>query len=337
MSETANIASISEILSGKLFGVFGWKQFGPTNFNFREDEGPEVTRRAKYPCDVVFGYMDPYSQLNVYFLTDLKSYKKSTIETKDFKSAITRLSGAVRKAGSSKEFQDHLPDENGEIHGLLFVYNHDNEYDKDLLAVISADSTISPDIPPVSSISIFSPDQIQFMNDMYNDLEKIFGEDVDPVGKFHFFYPNLTSQIPEKNEWYAATKEMLLSAYVPVLYLRNINEGGSHTWTQKYLDLYYRGEGRGYEEFCFIFEFLFRYNLIDDHSRVRIKIRGSSVGSQSAFQRAKSEFLKHFYKEDGALEKLQSIELKEIPTTIYSFHEVNIGMDKRREFANASY
>jgi|GEM_PF-5576138 len=341
MGETANIAAMAERISGQLFNVFGWRSVGPVNFNFQENESPEKQRRSKHPCDVIFEYLDPFCSSPIYLLTDLKSYAKSTIEDKSrIKSAITSLGKSLRAAVNSDEFQKRLPGDGGKISALFFVYNNDDDYDKDFEGLLSANMPSPLDIPLTASLYIFGPSNIRFLLDVYNDLQKVYGESDVSSGRFRFYYPNLVSKVPDKNEWHTATPEMLLSPYIPVIYDKEVRmkqEDGSCLVTQKkQIQLYYRGPGSTYEEFCFILDYLFRYSIIDDCASVSIRIPGANGEYLSAFEKAKDEFSQHFYTQDQVFKKLSVIECKSIMTQSQKFSEIELGMEKRKEFKDAA-
>jgi hypothetical protein len=340
MSETANIAAMAEILSGKLLGAFGWKQFGPINFNFQDDTTPDVQRRTKHPCDVIFGYDDPYSGRPTYLITDLKSYAKATITAKDkLESNIVGLGKALQCAKRSKQFKAHLPEESGSINALLFIYNNDNKYDESFADLLTLKAPLTVDIPFESHLYILGPNHIQFLSDVVNDLEKIHGEDTSTIGAFKFFHPNLISKIPERNEWNSAPPTSLISPYITVIYTKEVKTHKDNEITiktQKNTNFYYRGTGETHEEFCFILDYFFRYSLIDDYQKIKIKMPYSHPKAALNFEKAKHEFLKHFYKQDSGFIKLSQIELTPIPSTMYTFHEIAIGMERRKEFANAN-
>lgn len=341
MSETANIAAIAEMISENLFGAFGWLTVGPKNFNFQENESEETKRRSKWPCDVIFEYADPFHATNpIYLLTDLKSYARETVEDKKkIKNAITNLGKSLRVAVNSDDFQKHLHEEGSRISALLFVYNHDECYEKDFDAVITANMPSPLDLPPNSSLYIIGPTCIRFLLDIYNDLQKIFGENEVNSGKFLFHYPNLVSKVPTRNNWTTAIPEMLLGPYIPVIYDKEIieNDGGLTVKSSKRnIQFYYRGSGASYEEFCFILDYLFKYNIVDDCSKVSIRIPGPDGSYLSQFEKAKEEFSKAFYSQDKAFEKLKAIECKSISTQSQRFSDIELGMEKRKEFSNAS-
>ena len=339
MSETANIAAMAEILSTSLLGTFGWNQYGPINFNFQDDTDATKSRRAKYPCDIIFGIHDAYLKKPVYLLTDLKSYGRTSIESKDkLQSAINGLASALRCARKSNKFRTHLPEDSGSINALLFIFNNDFEFDKDFPSLLASKSPSIVDIPHNSHLYVMGPPQIQFLSDIVNDLQKIHGEDTPTAGAFKFFHPNLISRIPERNEWSSASPEILLSSFITVIYEKEVRTSVGdqiHINKEKFTNIYYRGTGATPEEFCFILDYCFRYSLIDDYQKIKIKMSQCDPEFSSNFDKATRIFSEHFYKQDSSFEKLRQIEIVSIPSATLKFHENQIGMEKRKEFPNA--
>jgi len=132
MPETTNIAKMAEKLSIELFDVFFWKQVGPHNHSWSCEER-ELHSSKTHPSDVVFYYDEPYSPERAYINCDLKSYGTGSINTNSVKSAIESLARALTCAEKSEEWRTNYIHNHvsAKIYGLLFVYNHDGEYDKD--------------------------------------------------------------------------------------------------------------------------------------------------------------------------------------------------------------
>ena len=132
MAETINITKMAEKLSKGIFGEFLWQRMEHTNLNW-PCEDQEKHKVKTHPSDVVFWYDEPYSQSRMYVNYELKSYAKSTVTAGSIRKAIESLAKALSCAEKSQEFREKFVRSNVsvEICGLLFVYNHDGEYDKD--------------------------------------------------------------------------------------------------------------------------------------------------------------------------------------------------------------
>ena len=131
--ERRTIEMMAEVLSEPLFSELGWESSGPQNLNFPCEEQERHGDGKQHPLDVVFHYKDPYSGRHVYLNTDLKSYSATTLQGTDLKKILRSLSMSVDCANQVKEWHDRYvaTDEDWIAEGLLFIYNHDGESDRD--------------------------------------------------------------------------------------------------------------------------------------------------------------------------------------------------------------
>lgn len=131
---------------------------------------------------------------------------------------------------------------------------------------------------------------------------------------------------------------MLTSSFVPVIYdkeIQEIREDKTYVKQQKCVNIYYRDDGSTYEEFCFLLEYMFKTRLIEDYSEVKIRMSRRHEDYEALFEKAKKEFAQNFYDEEAHLSKLDSIKLESIPSAEYIYSAMAVGMERRKEFANA--
>lgn len=88
MAETENIGKMAELVSEQLLSVFKWETVKLYNTNFdcskpNEHSSSKSADNHTHPVDVVFHYLDPYTNKRVLFNTDLKSYKEGSISEKN--------------------------------------------------------------------------------------------------------------------------------------------------------------------------------------------------------------------------------------------------------------
>ena len=176
MAETTNIAKMAEKLSKELFAEFLWQRMGPTNINW-PCENEDKHKNKTHPSDVVFYYDEPYTQARTYVNCDLKSYAKGSITIGSIRSAIESLARALSCAETSDEFRtnflhDHV---SPEICGLLFVYNHDGEYDKDFSGLLGQIKNEKLDIPSKSKIVVLGPRDIFWLNNVHHEIAYMRG------------------------------------------------------------------------------------------------------------------------------------------------------------------
>ncbi|MCG9776639.1 hypothetical protein L1D49_25630, partial [Vibrio diabolicus] len=164
------------IVSSRVFYELKWDMNKKTDLNWQccmrshlseaqlKAEDPKKT----HPTDVVFSYTDPYTNVVQYVQTDLKSYAKRTIENKHSKGIlgdVESLGQQVECAKRSSEWQKmFLKDKTSDfnVHGMLFIYNHDNDYDAELFDRIPNVEKARFALPDKSLMAIFSPRLIRF-------------------------------------------------------------------------------------------------------------------------------------------------------------------------------
>lgn len=161
MGETVHIAEMAEILSNDIFSEFFWKKTGPTNQNW-PCEDQERHKVAAHPSDVVFCYDEPYLPVRTYVNCDLKSYAKSSITAEAVRGAVESLAKQVACAERSEEWRlRHIHDNvTPAICGMLFVYNHDGEYDKNFRNLLLKVRAEKLDIPRGSKIVVLGPEDV---------------------------------------------------------------------------------------------------------------------------------------------------------------------------------
>lgn len=132
MAETINIAKMAEILSKKKYFPSSFGNKSALGIAIGLVKNQELHDANTHPSDVVFYYDEPYRATRTYIQCDLKSYSRGSIKPQNIKNAIEALARSVACANVSEEWRNLYIHDNvtPEICGLLFVYNHDGEYDK---------------------------------------------------------------------------------------------------------------------------------------------------------------------------------------------------------------
>lgn len=328
MAETEKIAQMAEILSNDLFSEFFWNRTGTTNHNW-PCENPEVHGNKTHPSDVVFYYDEPYSQSRAYINCDLKSYAKGTIRVATIKEAIISLAKQVSCAEKSSEWHelyihDHVTPE---ICGLLFVYNHDGEYDKDFSNILSSIKVEELDIPKGSKIFVLGPQDIFWLDNIRHDLCILRGKSgadkIPSSDQCRFFYPQLvrkTNIQPEKAK--AARLEMLTGPWIILEFKKDKYRKG--------FIIYYRRKGEKTEEFIYLIDYLRHYQVLSEDIDIQIRTLDSSPTASSIFGKAVDRYIEEMTEsdQDSDFSKLvRNIKFSSMPQVKSTFSEVEIGMD----------
>lgn len=308
MGETANTAKMAEILSSKLFNEFHWQQIGPVNVNWSCVDPKHG--KATHPSDVVFHYDDPYSGETIYVNCDLKSYSSATITAANMSGAIENLAMAVACAEKSDEWRllYQLPKGIVTIVGLLFVYNHDTEFDRNFHELLKNVDPQKLALPRGTRLFVMGPDTIFWLNNVRNDIVLGRGNKEIPDRQYcKFFHPDLVRKKIVAQGANAATLEMLTSPWISMEYLLPDGTG------RKGMDIYYRGSGESVEEFYYLIDWLLHFGVVRNGARVRIKTLETVSTAPATFQHAQQQYVRDWAGRD---ERHAAHEMKERLATI---------------------
>lgn len=323
MSETEAIAKMAEILSKEIMPVYKWRDTGPINQNWGCVNSATHNNRESHPSDIIFYYDEPYSSSRAYMNVDLKSYAKGTINKRQINSSLENLIHSVECANGSGEWQDlYLHNgKNFQVHGLLFIYNHDGAYDSDFNALLSKCSVNPENMPPQSIVSVWGPEKVCYLNTVANDIELSLARKKSP--KYEFFYPDLMRRARVLPEWSAAASlEMLCSPLIVVKY-KECNQT-EHDFG---IFIYYSRKGETREEFMYLLEYLFHYQVVQNASRVEVKLPTPSPSAVSQFEKAKEQYLEECGSDAVDLAaRLSKVTASTVRQLVPQFSEIEIGM-----------
>jgi hypothetical protein len=206
MGETANIAEMAKRVADDIFAVFGWEIRGPLNEEWEcckdhraksgEQEEPAAAsaRRSRtHPSDLVLRYEDPYTDAATYLTTDLKSYAPDSITKATVGKALRSLCATVDCANVSTEFHERYVsgDERWHAHGLLFIFNHNGEYQPDEFAKLVANATpANLRVPKERHIFVLGPGEIAHLHAVARDLMVLRGK-LNGNASYRWFTPDL--------------------------------------------------------------------------------------------------------------------------------------------------
>jgi hypothetical protein len=332
MGETANIAAIAERLSGELFAEFFWKRTGPMNENWA-CEKPEHHKVKTHPSDVVFYYDEPYAKQRIYVNCDLKSYAKSSITTPALRGAVESLAKQVACAEISSEWRAKYIHSGvtPAVSGLLFVYNHDGEYDKDFrLHLKAVQQAAKLELPRGSKLVVLGPEDIFWLDNVRYEICQMRGRRTgtpplpDPE-HCKYFYPQLVRRKNlQLDHAKAATLEMLTSKLIVLEYSH------PNAPDHKGFVLFYRGKGALAEEFTYLFDYLRHFQLLQENIGIEIKMLDASPLAPAMFQKAVQSYVDGLSNGDAKsplAERVAAIDCKRITQVLTRFSDLELGMD----------
>jgi hypothetical protein len=327
MAETAKIAEIANKASNEIFSVFGWERRPPKDRNWACVT--EKHKKDTHPSDLVYSYDDPVEHSTVFFTADLKSYAKGTISQDKVKAALKSLAMSAECAAKSAQWRDLYvnPAQNYRVRGLLFIYNHDGEFDLGFGGWIKDTTSASVKLRRPVKVHVLGPKEIRYLFTLANDIKRERGDKNLPDAKdCSFFYPDLVRVRVKSNFCKAATIEVLTG---PWQILRYQNSGQDGNRSGYYV--YYSGEGKEPEEFKYIFDYLFRHQLIQATEQISIRMAQGCEKAKLNFEHAKEQYILDFVPYvpiDDFKERLSVISFSRVDAIIQTFSELDLGLEE---------
>lgn len=309
MSETSNIAEIARTVAKDIFSVFGWKTVGPKDHDFDCTLAEKHAKRT-HPSDIVFWYEDPYANQKVFLNTDLKSWKKDTFSKPKIRGEIASLCQAVECANVSSQWAQLFADSTStfQVHGLLFLFNHDNALEADVSRMLADYEPDSFSLPRNYRVFVLTPETILYLASVANDIRASCGGGLLPgLEKFKFYYPDLVEVRPKSNERTVATAEVLCG---PWQVLRFHTPQSSKAQIGYFV--YYRGKGASEDEFKYLIDFFFRYQLLGDNEMISVRMPFAEDRAKAVFERAKDSYAADFYSMPEFRDRLNRITFERI-------------------------
>ena len=323
MAETNNIAQLAEIVSDDLFARFFWRRTGSWNQNW-PCENPKHLPRKTHPSDVVFYYDEPYSLRRAYFNCDLKSYSSSRINTGVIQSALEDLAQALTCMEVSEAWHKMYVHEGSSpfLCGLLFIYNHDGDYDRNFDYLLSSVKYDDIRIPKGSQIIILGPQQIRWLDNVRYEMVYMRGNKDLPDEQFcRFEYPHLVRKKKVQIEIArAATVDMLTGPWITLGYdAANGKPPG--------ILVFYRGKGASAEEFLYLIDYLMHYQMVKPGLSIRVRTLEPDPNAAAHFERAIVECTDKYRGGEEIAGLFRGIEYKQIAQVHRSFSQIEVGMD----------
>jgi hypothetical protein len=322
MAETLNIAALAELVSRDLFAQFFWGTTGSWNQNW-PCENERHKPRTTHPSDVVFYYDEPYSVRRTYLNCDLKSYATGSITTGAVLTAVGNLAASLACMEISDTWRKMYAHEGYSpfLCGLLFIYNHDGEYDKDFDHVVANLNPENIAIPQGSHIIVLGPQQIRWLDNIRYEMVYMRGtKELPDAAHCRFEYPNLVRKKKVQVEQAkAATIEMLTGPWITLGY--DAVAGNKPGFL-----IFYRGAGASAQEFLYLIDYLMHYQMLRPGTAIKVRTLEPDSNSAAHFQRAVQEYIENYEGGDEIRALLSAIDYRQINQVHRSFSTIEIGM-----------
>ncbi|MFH4665398.1 hypothetical protein WMQ48_11705 [Vibrio cidicii] len=318
MAETKNIDEMAAIISDKIFTEMKWKlNTDYTDINWTCCD--KFHGKNTHPTDLVFSYIDPYTELTQYIQTDLKSYQKSSISPQKIGNAIKSLAMQVKCARESSEWAGFYREGENKygLHGMLFIYNNDEQYDKDLLDVIESKATHDYVMPKGSTLNIYSPKLIRFLMTVVENIKDRRNieddESAESVWKMipkrnqcGFYYPDKHNKCASDSSNHPATNEMITSGMLLYTYEHPIHK-------KKILNIFWDEDIDSENYFIYLFEFIFNYQMLNMFEKVYV-VTPFSPKALMHFKKAQKIYKAQYAITETQRDKLSKIEMISMDT-----------------------
>ncbi len=231
---------------------------------------------------------------------------------------------------------------------MLFVYNHDGEFDRSFYDVFyqsynsETDKTkrgINLDNIPLKQgqkIHVIEPRTINYLQSIITDLSQLSHNREFPLGKnYQFFYPDLSlHKVSGSPEEHPATVELLTGPFLIIKH-NDVKHCDEETleWKTTYKHgyvIYYNGEGSNELEFVYILDTLSKYQLLDGNEKIRIRIVHPSIYKdvRSIFMRAKETYCREWGFDEHKKTIIDAIDFHQVEFTKPHFSSVEIGWER---------
>lgn len=355
MGETGPTAEIAEQVSKELLKWFRWERIPLKDRNFdcvKQEKHKHPTKKQKHthPTDVVFKYRDPYLNRVVLFNTDLKSYSKTSIGAPNIRGALKSLAQTIDCARVSQEWQSRYDfDDGAEVRGLLFVYNHDAEFDDSFERFLvpervqqenDADEERVSNIHSIpleanQVIHMIEPRTIAYLQTIVNDAAVLHRDGTLPARNYYFFYPDQKlHKVHSERLDRPATVELLCGPYLivghdAVYKLNEVTEMKEQTFGSGYV-IYYNRPGNTHLEFMYLFDVLSSYQILDGENQIRIRVTHHSPHAQikSNYKKAINDYVHDWGFAEYLSSKIEAIDFQVLNVMKQSFSKAELGWER---------
>ena len=206
---------------------------------------------------------------------------------------------------------------------MLFIYNHDNQFDKSFPKLLADVNSKSLELTPECKIFTIGPDRLSYLLNIVNDLSRLTAARKFPLGQenYTFYYPHMFRHKRQGSEWgQPATIEALTAPWILIKHkevIDHVNEG---------FVLYYTRIGDTVDEFIYLLDTLSHYQLLLSDHPLNIRIVECSNDAVNNFEKAKVQYLNKWGEDSKSEEQLNRIEFGSVTNIVQSFNPMEIGM-----------
>ncbi|PMH93353.1 hypothetical protein, partial [Vibrio cyclitrophicus] len=273
----------------------------------------------------------PYDRQMKYINTDLKSFAKGSINKRQIRKAMHSLTYATNCAQYNENWSNLFnPEDSHAVKGMLFVYNHCDNYNGDFDEILKDINESDEDRPKVnhldgySQVYVMSPYKVTELTSIAKDLKILMADGLLPKSdKYCFFHPSeVLNKNHSSNKDYSepATLEILFSSWIIVKHDQAENRDAGYV-------IYYMENGETVEEFVYLLDALSYYQVLNDKGSVNIRlVKKSKFGTSNLQEAIKQYFTNIGYSQKQIEELKKEIGVQTIGKFTHQFSEVEVGL-----------
>ena len=336
VAETISVSEMAELASDRIFSVFGWERHPLTNQNCDCVDKVRHRKQKKsktHPTDCVFSYIDPYTGRDVFVNTDLKSYKGTTLEAADVAKAVRNLGHSTECANRSEQWKNLFigRESNSEIIGMLFIYNHDQDYDANFSKRLVDLTPSTFEFLPETFAGVVGPAHVCYLNSIAQDIKALHsdGKLPDKVDR-SFFYPHLSRANAVHQHHKSATLQVLLSPLLVLCYEFPSDKQPKNA-ARRGVYAYYDGKGDSINEFKYLINYFFKYQLASEDTDIFVCCANPHPDAAVNFTNAKVGYAREYWpahagREDDCKKQLERINYRNVSNFVMKFEVRELGL-----------
>lgn len=354
--ERAGIAAIATKVATEIVPWLKWTSHPPHDQNFdcvlpdkhnppKEGDSRDKQKGHNHPTDTVYSYIDPYTEKTIVINTDLKSYATSSIKQHHIRKALKSLAQTIDCARFSDEWKTRysVTQDDIEIRGMLFVYNHDGGWDSSFYEVFYGKKSakksgnqsenehdiniLNINLQENQQIHILEPTSIKYIKTIIDDLEKLDSRGSFNRNSYQFFYPDLNlhkaKNLPSERP---ATLELISAPFLIIEHQEEQLFNGNREvikFKESGYKVYYKEKIKDWKDMYFLLDFLSNYQILNSGKKISIRAisQEQEETAQNSFRTASREYIKRW----GKRETIERIEFELITTVSDYFSKQELG------------
>jgi hypothetical protein len=203
---------------------------------------------------------------------------------------------------------------------MLFVYNHDGEYNSRFDELLAELNLSNLDIPRSSKIIVLGPRDIFWLDNVSDEINRMRGlGQVGGIEKSRFFHPPLVLAKNVQPSARAATIEMLNGPWI-------VLKHQPKDLMKESVLVFYRGKGQRVEELSLLIDYLMFHGLVDDGVDILIRALMPDPEAKALFEKAIDAYIIRYDGGKEIEERLKSIRYQSMTQVRRAFSTSEIGM-----------